>query len=247
MYQFSLLFMKFILFSMLGYIVEMVMCAIDEGRWNNRGFLCGPILPVFGIGAMVIIYLLEPFRYSAFLVFLLGIILTSTVEYVAGYLIEKVFHNKWWDYSEEPFNLHGRICLKNSLLFGIGSVFIIYFINPYVTNFLIEIKDGILIGLTIVIGIVFLFDTIYSCIVAYQFRNRIIIVEDLKNQKLSKIPGMFEKMLTKKLAGKRMLPKRIIKAFPALFQKYQKEFELMRKIEEKLNIQRKNKSKKKKK
>ena len=250
MLQFSLFFLKFILFSMIGYIVEMVECAIDEGRWNNRGFLCGPILPIFGIGSMALIYLLEPFSYNPILIFVLGILITTSLEYFGGWFIEKTFKNKWWDYSKERFNLQGRICLKNSLLFGVGTLLIIYVANPYISNFLIEIKDSVLITLTVIIGIIFLLDTIYSSVVAYRLRNHIIIVEDLKNQKLSKIPGMFEKMLTKELKGKKALPKRVMKAFPSLFKKYQKEFELIHRIEEKLNFMKKkqhNKRKEKKK
>ncbi len=243
MYQLSLLFMKFILFSMIGYIVEMIECAIDEGRWNNRGFLCGPVLPIFGIGSLVLVFLLKPFTYNPFLVMIFGIFLTTGVEYFAGWLIEKTFHNKWWDYSKERFNLHGRICLKNSLLFGIGALLILYVADPYITDFLIEIKDSVLMGVACVIGILFLLDTLYSIIVAYRLRNHLIIVEDLKNQKLAKIPGMFEKMLTKRLAGKRKLPKRVMRAFPALFQKYQKEFELIRKIEKNIPFVKKKKKK----
>ncbi len=245
MYQISLWFMKFILFSMIGYIVEMVECALDEGKFQNRGFFCGPILPIFGIGSLLLIWLLKPLSDFWWLVFFLGIFITTTLEYFGGYLIEKVFHNKWWDYSDEKFNLHGRICLKNSILFGIGSVIILYFLDPIISRFLIQVKDSYLIGCSIVIGLLFFLDATYSCIVAYNLRNHIIVVEDLKNQKLAKIPGMFEKMLTKRLKKMRRLPRRLFHAFPALVRIYPKELELIRKIEEKLTNKKKKKKKRK--
>ncbi len=248
MYQFSLLFLKFILFSMIGYVVEMIFCAIIDKKIANRGFLCGPIIPIYGFGSLILIWILKPFYKNVFFVILLGMIITGALEYFTSYVLEKVFHNKWWDYSQEKFNLNGRICLKNLICFGIGSPLILYILDPYMMEFLLQFKDEYLIAISWVLFFIFLFDVIYSCVVAYNLRNRIIIVEDLKNEKLSKIPGMFEKMLTKRMKSFKKLkrtPKRLLKAFPTLFQENQKEFELMKKIEQMEKEKRKKKKKRK--
>jgi len=236
MYQVSLFFMKFIIFSIIGYVAEMITCAIMDKKIANRGFMCGPIIPIYGVGSLVIAYGLKPFAHSfCYLpyVVILGIVVTSVVEYITSYILEKIFHNKWWDYSQEKFNIKGRICLRNAILFGIGTPIILYFIDPWVKDFLLQFKDSYLITMAIVSFIIFTLDLIYSGIVAYQLRNRIIIVEDLKNQKLAKIPGMLERVLKKRMKGLKSYPNRLMKAFPHIWNSNKKVFEIMLKIETK--------------
>ncbi len=254
MYQLALLFMKFILFSMMGYVAEMIMCCIVEKKLTNRGFLCGPVIPIYGVGSIFLIFFLSPFKESPILVFLLGMIITTVIEYLTSYALEKIFHNKWWDYSNQKYNINGRICLLNSILFGIGSILIIYFINPWISKFLLEIKDNYLIITTIILLIIFIIDTIYSMLVAYSLRNRLIVVEQLKNDKLAKIPGLLEKMLAKQMKKfkglKKKSPARLLRAFPTLFTSNQKEFDIMKKIslkEKQLKKKRKKQKAKKKK
>lgn len=244
MYQISLLFMKFILFSVIGYVAEMIFCAIIDKRITNRGFFCGPIIPIYGVGSLALIWILKPFMHNVFLVILLGMVVTGAIEYITSYVLEKIFHNKWWDYSEEKFNINGRICLKNLICFGLGSPIILYILNPYITDFLLQVKDKVLMGTAIVLFIIFVLDVVYSCLVAYNLRNRIIIVEDLKNEKLARIPGMLERMLSKRVKGIRRYPKRLLKAFPTLWKTNEKEFEIMKKIDQKSRTKAKKKKKK---
>ncbi len=244
MYQISLLFMKFILFSVIGYVAEMIFCAIIDKRITNRGFFCGPIIPIYGVGSLALIWILKPFMHNVFLVILLGMVVTGAIEYITSYFLEKIFHNKWWDYSEEKFNINGRICLKNLICFGLGSPIILYILNPYITDFLLQVKDEVLMGTAIVLFIIFVLDVVYSCLVAYNLRNRIIIVEDLKNEKLARIPGMLERMLNKRVKGIRRYPKRLLKAFPTLWKTNEKEFEIMKKIDQKSRTNAKKKKKK---
>lgn len=236
--------MKFILFSMIGYVAEMIFCAIIDKRITNRGFFCGPIIPIYGVGSLALIWILKPFMHNVFLVILLGMVVTGAIEYITSYVLEKIFHNKWWDYSEEKFNINGRICLKNLICFGLGSPIILYILNPYITDFLLQVKDEVLMGTAIVLFIIFVLDVVYSCLVAYNLRNRIIIVEDLKNEKLARIPGMLERMLNKRVKGIRRYPKRLLKAFPTLWKTNEKEFEIMKKIDQKSRTNAKKKKKK---
>ena len=230
MYTLALLFMKFILFSIIGYVVEMITCAIIEKRWTNRGFLCGPMIPIYGIGSLLLVWILKPFKEHIFLVMLLGMLLTTSIEYLTGYILEKIFHNKWWDYSLEKFNVNGYVCLKNAILFAIGTPIIIYIVDPYITSFLLQIKDNYLYIIALVVFIIFLLDVSYSVFVAYNLRNRLIVVEHLKNEKLAKIPGMLEAILKKRIKHVRKYPKRLLKAFPNIMNSKEKEFDLMKKI-----------------
>ena len=195
MYELTFLFVKFILFSMVGYIFETTMCAIIDRKWTNRGFLCGPIIPIYGVGSIILVFLLNDFKNNIFLLVLFGIVITSTIEYLTGFALEKIFHNKWWDYSGEKYNLNGYVCLKNSLCFGLGTPIVVCVLNPLFNTFLFDIKDPILYGLGFILLIIFIFDVSYSVVVAYNLRNRLIIVEKLKNDKLMKIPGVLEKSI----------------------------------------------------
>ncbi len=125
-----LLFLYFLLYSILGWICETVYCSIGKRRFVNRGFLNGPLCPVYGFGAMAVIGLLLPVANYPILVFVAGMAVTSGLEYFTGYLLETLFGLKLWDYSKRRFQLHGRICLRNSLLFGMLSLFLVKFLHP---------------------------------------------------------------------------------------------------------------------
>lgn len=242
MIEVSTLFMKFILFSLFGYIAEMTMCFIMNHKITNRGFLCGPIIPIYGVGSIFLVIFLNQFKMNPFLIFFLGMLITTTLEYLTSYLLEKIFHNRWWDYSKNKFNINGRICLLNTSLFGIGSLAIIYFLNPLFDDFLNQMNQTALIIIAITCFILFILDVIYSFIVAYQLRNQIIIFSELKNEKLAKIPGMLERLLKKRFKVKSFYPKRLLKAFPYLKKNNEKEFEIVKKLQ----ILKKKKRKKKK-
>ncbi|HBB29668.1 MAG TPA: hypothetical protein DC000_10580, partial [Clostridiales bacterium] len=107
-------FIYFIMYSVIGWICEVIFCSIPEKKFINRGFLNGPLCPIYGFGALIVIFFLTPFKDSIFLVFIFGLIVTSTLEYFTSYAMEKLFHSKWWDYSNNRFNINGRVCLLNS-------------------------------------------------------------------------------------------------------------------------------------
>lgn len=232
------------LFSLFGYIAEMTMCLIVDHKLTNRGFLCGPVIPIYGVGSIFLIFLLEPFKNNPYLVFFLGILITTLLEYVTSYLLEKIFHNRWWDYSENKFNLNGRICLLNSSLFGIGALVIIYLANPIFQDFLNQMNHTAVIITAILCFIIFVLDTVYSCIVAYNLRNQIIIFSELKNEKLARIPGMLERMIRKRIKKIKKYPSRLLKAFPYILTSNQKEFEIMKKLQNTKKIKKKPKKKK---
>lgn len=124
------LLLDFFFFSFVGWVCESTYCSIGAKKLINRGFLNGPVCPVYGVGALLVTASLRPLRDNWALVFLLGMLITSVVEYVTGYLLERLFHTKWWDYSKRRFNLHGRVCLRNSLMFGALCVVLMAFLQP---------------------------------------------------------------------------------------------------------------------
>jgi len=122
----------FFIMSFIGYIYECIAMIIWTGKWDNRGFLYGPIIPIYGAGALIGTIVFNYFLTDAsyLQVFLIGMIGSAILEYIVHYELEKIFNAYWWDYSKSPLNINGRICLPASIGFGIAALIIIYLINP---------------------------------------------------------------------------------------------------------------------
>ena len=136
------LILYFFLYSFFGWLCECIYCSIPAHTFINRGFLAGPYCPIYGCGALAVLHILDPFGYSIPLMFVMGIIVTSALEYVTSWGMEVLFHTKWWDYSSYPFNIHGRVCLKNSLLFGCMVLVVYYLIHPAIQEFVHLFSPG---------------------------------------------------------------------------------------------------------
>ncbi|MCD8120084.1 MAG: hypothetical protein LUE29_11535 [Lachnospiraceae bacterium] len=122
----------FFIYAFLGWVTEVAYAALKTGKFVNRGFLNGPLCPIYGVGMGAVVLLLTPVRDNFLLLFLGGAFVTSLLEYLTGLVLEKVFHDKWWDYSGRRFNLHGYICLEFSLMWGFGCVLIMQNVHPLV-------------------------------------------------------------------------------------------------------------------
>jgi uncharacterized membrane protein len=126
------LFYYFIIYSFMGWCIETVYATINKKEFVNRGFLHGPFCPIYGFGTLSIIVLLKPIETNYIFLFLGSVFLTSTIEYLTGYILENSFNSTWWDYSDKRYNLHGRICLSFSIIWGFISIFILKVIHPYI-------------------------------------------------------------------------------------------------------------------
>ncbi|MBQ6426237.1 MAG: hypothetical protein IJJ92_05545 [Clostridia bacterium] len=127
------LVLLFFAYSLLGWCIEVTLKYFQFHRFINRGFFTGPILPIYGSGAALITIFvggLSPFESAYGTTFALSFLICGAVEYLTSYFMEKRFHARWWDYSQKPMNLHGRVWIGNLILFGLGGVAIIHFINP---------------------------------------------------------------------------------------------------------------------
>jgi uncharacterized membrane protein len=205
----------------------MLFVAYENKKVVNRGFLCGPILPIYGLGSLFILLALLRYKSDPIVVFVFGVIICSALEYFTSFLLEKIFHNMWWDYYDYKYNLNGRICLSNSILFGLGALIVIYIAQPTIDVVLKYFSSKMLNIFAAVVLIIFVIDVIYSVIVAFNLRNRLIIVEELKNEKISKLPMYFEKVLKERVSKFKIYPNRLLKAFPKLKKDYVNEFTLM--------------------
>lgn len=125
----------FVIYAFLGWCTEVVFAAVDTGKFVNRGFLNGPICPIYGFGVVIIVILLMPVKENITMLFFGSVALTSALELVTGWLLERLFHTKWWDYSDIPFNIGGYICLKFSFMWGIACMVILNVIHPIIQDF----------------------------------------------------------------------------------------------------------------
>lgn len=150
-------FLWLMLYSFLGWVYESTLCSITAKRPVNRGFLNGPICPIYGSGALVIILCLGKEADGSILsLFLSGAVLTCTLEYITSWLMEKLFHARWWDYSEYRFQINGRVCLLGAVAFGAMSVVILKWVHPWVSSWTSKLPDtavllisGILLALLV--------------------------------------------------------------------------------------------------
>ena len=116
----------FLIYSCIGWCLEVIYAAATTGQLVNRGFLNGPVCPIYGFGMILVLFLLTPLQGSILLLYIGGVILPSALELVGGWLLYKVYHTRWWDYSDFPFNIGGYICLEFCLLWGVGTLVVLY-------------------------------------------------------------------------------------------------------------------------
>lgn len=151
-------FVYFVLYSFLGWMCETIYCSIDDKKFVNRGFLNGPFCPIYGTGALLVIDIFMKYKDDLLVLFILSVVITSIVEYITSYLLEKIFNLQLWDYSTYSFNLNGRVCLKNSLLFGVLSILAVEVIHPAVEGFLSRLPVWFLITFTGTLVVYFICD-----------------------------------------------------------------------------------------
>lgn len=168
-------FFWLIIYSIAGWIYESILCSITERRLINRGFLNGPYCPIYGSGAVLVVIFLGKVS-NPLLIFMIGVLLTCSLEYLTSFLMEKVFHARWWDYSDRKFNINGRVCLIGAVIFGAFSVLLIEYIHPYVVQFTNQIP---LLTFHIVTALLFLIFMTDSAITISGFTSFNLKLKDL--------------------------------------------------------------------
>ncbi|MGM9662437.1 MAG: hypothetical protein ACI3WR_05030 [Oscillospiraceae bacterium] len=182
--SFTVWTLLFFAYGFLGWLGEMIYCSIGQRRLcEKRGFLNGCICPIYGFGALLVLLVLRSGGDSVALTFFGGMVLTSALEYFTSWLMEKAFHMRWWDYSHYKFQLHGRICLVNSTLFGIASVLLRHVIHPPLLRTAEALlRSGAGEPLAFFLLGVFSCDTALSIRSAIQLDNRLNKLQEAKEQ-----------------------------------------------------------------
>ena len=176
----------FMVYCIIGWIWESLYVSLEYRKWVNRGFLNGPFLPIYGFGAIVMLFCTLPVRDNAFLTFLLGMLGATALEYLTGYVMEKMFHVRYWDYSYEFANLNGYICLGCSLLWGLASLFLIRVLHRPVENVILNLNKTLLLVIDIAFIVYFVWDLVVSARQAFDLR-KIIDEQILQNEKILRL------------------------------------------------------------
>lgn len=176
----------FFLYGFIGWGVEVVYAAIKTHKLVNRGFLCGPICPIYGFGMVGLVYSVslipmpDSGSMSAVAVFFIGMILTTAIELVGGWALFKIYHIRWWDYSEMKFNLGGYICPQFSLLWGLGSVLMIKVVHPLLARGSNPMPFKVMLILDIVLFVLFAVDVAVSTAAAIGLNKYLREIDELR-------------------------------------------------------------------
>lgn len=213
--NFLFYFLLFFIYSVIGWFVEVTYVYIGTKKFINRGFLIGPYVPIYGYSALIMALYLTQYKDNPLTVFLLAIFICTFIEYMISFNMEKLFNARWWDYSNSKFNINGRVCLKNGLGFGFLSLLLIYLINPWLVNLLGKLNPKLLIIISVICLVIFVFDFITSLIVTFDIKNKI---KKFDSDSTTEIRKLINEKIKKKL-----LKRRVLNAFPKVkFLKFKK-------------------------
>ena len=181
----------FIILSFVGYLYECIAMVIWTGQWDNRGFLFGPVIPIYGAGALAGTILFQNLidEETILQVFLISMVASAVLEYTVHYAMEKLFHAYWWDYSKSPLNLNGRICLPASIGFGIAGLIIIYVINPILLPFLNGLNDTLADVLALLCTVIFTVDLTITVSALSSFSERVEAMDNFINEQMDILVG----------------------------------------------------------
>lgn len=197
----------FLIYSFIGWLIEVIGKLIEKHKFVNRGFLIGPICPIYGHGCILMILTLSRYKDNPLTLFIYAIFICSLLEYFTSYFMEKIFKARWWDYSTKRFNLNGRICAETMIPFGILGTLVICVINP-IFEYLLNLFNFETIKITaIVLFIIYIIDYTISLIIMFGFKGTLKTVEKDGTEEITK-------KVKKILINKNVLYKRLVEAFP---------------------------------
>ena len=161
----------FFFYCFCGWVWESCYVSAKQHHWVNRGFLHGPLLPIYGSGAIIILFVTLPVADNLWLVYILGLLAATALEYVVGAIMERLFKVRYWDYTKQPFNLHGYICLTSSIAWGFFSILLVRFVHPPIDRLLHKLPALLVNPLAGIITAAFLYDTVTSTRAAIDLRE----------------------------------------------------------------------------
>lgn len=199
-------FILFLIYSFIGWLFEVFLAIVKEHKFINRGFLIGPIVPIWGTGAILITLILKE-TDGIFNLLVSSAFIGTFLEYVVNVLMEKLFKARWWDYSDLPFNINGRVWLGSSILFGIGGMCVVLYLNPFFLSLINYLNSTILIYFSFILLVIVVVDFAISCNIIKKLKlSAYSIKKDYTEEVSKKVRAI--------LREKSHSFNRLIKAFP---------------------------------
>lgn len=196
----------FFIYGIAGWLLETIIFSIENKKFVNRGFLVGPICPIYGYGVVLISLLLKKYQNDMVVTFFMSVIICGTLEYFTSFFMEKIFKARWWDYSKIKFNINGRICLQSLTLFGIASIIIVCITNPFIfrnINSIPALIQNILICILLLLHIL---DTITSFKIILNLKRVSAEITDNTIEISEKVKNIIH--------SKSLFHRRLVNAFP---------------------------------
>lgn len=172
----------FFIYAFLGWCTEVSYAALVTGKFVNRGFLNGPVCPVYGFGVVIVLAGLAPLEENLLLLFLGSVALTSSLEWLTGFVLEKLFHQRWWDYSDQPFNLSGYICLRFSIAWGFACLFVVKLLHPTVLLLIRLVPKTLGVILLALLGAVMAVDLAATVSTIVKLNRRLEQIDELASK-----------------------------------------------------------------
>lgn len=172
----------FYLYCFFGWIFESTYVSLKKRHFVNRGFLRLPMLPLYGTGAVMMLWVSLPVKDNLFLVYLSGVIAATILEYITGYLMEQLFKVRYWDYSNQPFNLNGYICLSSSVAWGFLTIFMTEVIHTPIEHLVLNLAPAAEGVFLIIVSILFIYDTVLSTREALNLAHALEAITKLRSE-----------------------------------------------------------------
>lgn len=206
-YVFFQYFLAFLIYSFIGWLMEVGLTLVENKKFVDRGFLLGPYCPIYGYGMLLIVFLLRNYMDDPLVLFILAMVICMVLEYLTSYFMELIFKARWWDYSNKKFNINGRICLETAIPFGIGGTLIMYVIHPFIMGFITMISNPLLIIIGITLLVLFIIDNVVSF-------NIILKINGVDFKDYVDNTEEITELVKEHLMKHSKLTKRLAKAFP---------------------------------
>ena len=169
-----------LIYSCLGWCCEVAFAVLKTGKFVNRGFLNGPVCPIYGFGVLSVVLVLEPVKDNLLLLFFGSMVFTSLLEFIAGFAMERIFHDKWWDYSNNPFNIKGYICLEFSIIWGIACVLVVDVIHPIIMKLVNAVPHTLGLWLMAALYVILAADAVLTLVELLKLPKRFKAMEELE-------------------------------------------------------------------
>ena len=193
MTEFIRVVLLFFIYSFVGWLWETVYCSIKAKHFVYRGFLVGPITPIYGFGILGVLYFIEPFQSNLVLLYVLSTVLVTILEYLTSFGLEKLFHATWWDYHDVPLNINGRVALPVSLFWGVGCVLIVKVIHPHILILERFLAEHFSFYLPVLLIGLIMMDLGYTLANLQSFQKAVTDLQKAINEQKANLQEVFEK------------------------------------------------------